>query len=184
MERIEEERRWSLERTRSRSFGITASLKYSVMSLCFETFERMAASCCMELRLPFFDVKVFRFLAAVPWDQKAREGTSKILLRESLKDILPSQIRGRLLKSESTPAIRLAFKNYAQREIQEIFKDPHPLLARMVSQKELAGLYERGLGEGEQVLKGAVSLWHLWYVVSLDHWLKKTKSLERSAPPL
>lgn len=157
---------------RSRSYGIHAWLKGGEVSLYLEALDRMAAACQIEIRHPFLDGRLLRFMARVPWDQKTKEGVNKRLLREAVKDLLPPNLSRRVGKAEFTPVIRHALESYAGGEIAQIFERPHPLLEWMVNPVKVRKLYENFFNSPRPSKKLAPSLIHLWYLVAVDQWLK------------
>ncbi|MEW9667328.1 asparagine synthase (glutamine-hydrolyzing) [Ammoniphilus sp. 3BR4] len=57
--------------------------------------DKMTMANSLELRVPFVDPKVFEFAATIPTQYKIANGTTKHVLREAMKDILPPQIKSR-----------------------------------------------------------------------------------------
>lgn len=57
--------------------------------------DKMTMANSLELRVPFVDPKVFEFAASIPTQYKIANGTTKHVLREAMKDILPPQIKTR-----------------------------------------------------------------------------------------
>jgi len=57
--------------------------------------DKMTMANSLELRVPFVDPKVFEFAATIPTKYKIANGTTKHVLREAMKDILPPQIKTR-----------------------------------------------------------------------------------------
>ena len=57
--------------------------------------DKMTMANSLELRVPFVDPKVFEFAAKIPTQYKIAEGTTKYVLREAMKDLLPPQIKTR-----------------------------------------------------------------------------------------
>lgn len=57
--------------------------------------DKMTMANSLELRVPFIDPKVFEFAATIPTKYKIANGTTKHVLREAMKDFLPSEIKSR-----------------------------------------------------------------------------------------
>jgi asparagine synthase (glutamine-hydrolysing) len=57
--------------------------------------DKMTMANSLELRVPFVDPKVFEFAATIPTEYKIANGTTKYVLREAMKDLLPPQIKTR-----------------------------------------------------------------------------------------
>jgi asparagine synthase (glutamine-hydrolysing) len=54
--------------------------------------DKMSMAHSLELRVPFLDTKVFEFAATIPTKYKLAEGTTKYILREAMKDFVPSDV--------------------------------------------------------------------------------------------
>jgi asparagine synthase (glutamine-hydrolysing) len=146
-----------------------------------EMISQAASARGLELRLPYLDLRLIRFLASVPWDHKEKNGKNKILLREAMRDLLPSEIRQRIKKSEFTPVIRPAMKRTAWGQIREAFEKPHPALGSMVIPEKLEPIYRRCFPAGpfKPSQRDLESFWFLWYIVSVDQWLKHRSEFEK-----
>jgi asparagine synthase (glutamine-hydrolysing) len=57
--------------------------------------DKMTMANSLELRVPFIDLKVFEAAAKIPTKYKIAKGTTKFVLREAMKDILPQEIHFR-----------------------------------------------------------------------------------------
>ncbi|WP_367026255.1 asparagine synthase-related protein [Methylococcus sp. ANG] len=57
----------------------------------------------LEFRHPFYDARLMDFLMSVPSEEKRRQGTTKYILREAMKTVLPESIRLRKGKAEFSP---------------------------------------------------------------------------------
>ncbi|GAB7386602.1 asparagine synthase (glutamine-hydrolyzing) [Bacillaceae bacterium] len=57
--------------------------------------DKMTMANSLELRVPFVDVEVFRLAATIPTRYKIAEGTTKHVLREAMKDLLPPDVKAR-----------------------------------------------------------------------------------------
>ena len=60
-----------------------------------ETEELVAARAGLELRYPFFDVRLVRLVLAIPYEHRLPGGHMKLLLRRALEDLLPPTITWR-----------------------------------------------------------------------------------------
>jgi len=57
--------------------------------------DKMTMANSLELRVPFVDCKVFEVASRIPTEYKIRDGTTKWVLREAMKDVLPEEIHSR-----------------------------------------------------------------------------------------
>ena len=155
-----------------------------------EALNRAQSASSLEIRFPFWDIRLIRFAASLPLIQKSRGGVTKILLREAMKDLLPNPVLNRLRKSEFTPAYLPAFEKYAAKEIKETYENPNPLLNSFVQSEKIRPFFNECFGSNGLPLALKKSRrprwlwWHGWYLVNLDQWLKRRQgflSNERSA---
>lgn len=65
--------------------------------------DRLAARAGVELRHPLYDVDLVDLVLSFPFDVRTAPGTSKVLLRAGLPDLLPAAVRVRTDKAEFTP---------------------------------------------------------------------------------
>lgn len=160
--------------TASRSYATHVWLQSNLALLAIEALDRSAAANQIEIRTPFFDLRVMKFMAGIPWYQKTFEGTKKVLLREAMRKILPSQVCKRMQKAEFGPGIIEALRRHADPALRACFSEPHPLLAEMTNPLEVKKLYEKFFSPTvvTREWNSAQSFWHLWYVVSVDQWAR------------
>jgi asparagine synthase (glutamine-hydrolysing) len=61
--------------------------------LHYEDRNSMAFS--IECRVPYLDISIVRFLSVMPYNQKIKNGMSKIILRNTTKGLIPESVRNR-----------------------------------------------------------------------------------------
>lgn len=54
--------------------------------------DKMSMAHSLELRVPFLDVEVFQVAASLPVRHRIGRGTTKLALREAVKDLLPPEV--------------------------------------------------------------------------------------------
>lgn len=175
-ERVEREFRWDPYVHASCSYGILNWLRAGHIPVYLETLDRASNCCQLEVRLPYLDLRLLRFAAQLPLEQKVSKGVTKVLLREALKESLPSLIRERLRKAEFTPLIRQGMKKYASLPMIGALRNPYPLLRSIIVTKKLRTLYKNCLHPERKGPQTQESLSFLWHFVSLDQWLKYQES--------
>jgi asparagine synthase (glutamine-hydrolysing) len=72
--------------------------------------DKMSMAHSLELRVPFVDPKVFQFAATIPTKYKVSLASTKMLLREAMKDIVPQDVQSRKKLGFPVP-IRVWLKN-------------------------------------------------------------------------
>lgn len=162
----------------SSSYGILNWIHSGAIPPYVEAVERAAASVPIEIRYPFLDPRVLRFLAAVPWDQKEGGAVRKRLLREAIGDLLPDPVRDRPRKAEFTPVVRASYENYLLGAMRETFESPHPVLRPMIVPGKVGRFFNEYFfaPHPRRSHRDGDSTWFLWYLLSIDQWLKHRTS--------
>ncbi|MFW9831297.1 MAG: asparagine synthase (glutamine-hydrolyzing) [Candidatus Thorarchaeota archaeon] len=141
--------------------------------------DRSAMAFSIETRVPFLDHRFVEYIIALPPEYKIKNGITKWVLREALKDILPKSIAARTDKiGFATPEANwLAKKGLTL--IEKILTDAHPYLATYVDKVTLERILNTRnielLDEGTQKL--------FFRILSLQTWLEiffKNELPERS----
>lgn len=133
--------------------------------LRFEDRSSMAHS--VESRLPFLDYRLVEFAFTLPYDQKIRLGTTKWILREAMRQVLPPIIRNRQDKiGFSTPEDQWFRKGF-RHVVLEIIDSPsfrgRPYF-RMHRLKDVL----------EEHLRGVRNLsTDIWRWINLEIWLRQ-----------
>ena len=114
---------------RKQELGLNGSLaerielditKFSLpVLLRYEDKNSMAFS--VEARVPFVDHVFAEYVAAMPINQKLRDGWTKFVLRQGLKDLLPESIRKRKSKMGFTTPEQVWFRAELSREVERVF---------------------------------------------------------------
>ena len=64
----------------------------SVLPTLLRNYDRYSMTASVEVRMPFMDYRIVTFLMSIPWQSKMRNGYTKSILRDALKDIMPKEI--------------------------------------------------------------------------------------------
>ncbi len=169
---------WNPHLHGSSSYGILSWILSASVPTYLEVVERAAASVPIEIRYPFLDLRVLRFMAAVPWDQKEGGAVRKRLLREAMQDLLPDSVRNRARKTEFSPVIRACYEKYLLGEMRETFQSPHPVLRSMIVPRKVGRFFNEYFfaRHPRRSYRDGDSTWFLWYLLSIDQWLKHRRS--------
>ena len=126
-----------------------------------ESWDRTAALVGVEERHPFLDRRVAEFAFALPEEQRAHRGRSKIVLRKAMKGRLPIPVEERRLQTDFTPvmtaAVRVLWK-------QRPFPSDATLSCGWTVASEMAASLDRAL-DGN--LK---DIWRVWAAAGIDIW--------------
>mgnify|MGYP001576088853 CR=1 FL=1 len=93
-------------------YGLPALLHYE---------DRNSMAFSIEARVPFLDYRLVEFMFSLPADQKLRKGTTKIVLRNAMKEILPEEVRTRQDKMGFVTPEDIWFRTVAKEKILGIF---------------------------------------------------------------
>jgi asparagine synthase (glutamine-hydrolysing) len=134
---------------------------YSGLSAHFhELWDRAAALVGVEERHPFLDRRVAEFAFALPEDQRAHRGLSKIVLRKAMRGGLPRSVEERRLQTDFTPIVTAAV---------EALGEDKKLFEALNSQGWIVE-NELFLSLQEVHDKNLTGLWRVWAAAGLNIW--------------
>ncbi len=81
----------------------------------------------IEPRYPFFDRRLMELCVALPGRAKLHRGTSRWVLRESMRGILPEPIRQRSDKADYSPYVVTALRDHDRGRIERVFEESDAL---------------------------------------------------------
>jgi len=127
--------------------------------------DQMSMAASIESRVPFLDHKLVEFSAALPERMKLRGGTTKYILRESMKGVLPEAILSRPKMGFPVPVaswFRGAFRNVI---------DEFGLSERALSR----GIFEPAFVESlvQRHQQGEDHSERLWALVNFEIWQRQ-----------
>jgi len=127
--------------------------------------DQMSMATSIESRVPFLDHKLVEFTAKMPDTMKLRGGTTKYVLRESMKGVLPEKILSRSKMGFPVPIgrwFRGAFKSVI---------DEYVLSERALSRDIFAPEFVRNIVSLHQA--GEDHSERLWSLVNFEMWLRR-----------
>ncbi len=116
----------------------------------------------LDLRFPYRDVEVIRFMAALPAHFSARGDTHKWITREAMRDRLPEQVRSRAKAGSLEPFFREAIFADASDVVQQLLRDPGARWPRYVKPERLWAAVAQAGTESDLLL--------IWLAVSYELW--------------
>lgn len=121
----------------------------------------------IELRHPFWDVRLVQLAAAIPDEVKLRPGRNKVILRESLTGRLPAAVAERRTKPSWTPVQQAWLTGPGRERVADLLD--HPRLAAE------GYVVPRVLQDGwNRYLAGQPGCSHvLWRALAAEHWLRQ-----------
>jgi asparagine synthase (glutamine-hydrolysing) len=70
----------------------------SILPTLLRNYDRYAMANGVEVRMPFLDYRLVSYCFSLPWKSKLRNGYTKAIVRDALKDIMPAEIVWRSTK--------------------------------------------------------------------------------------
>lgn len=88
------------ERENSKNLGFPGgqylgNVQHPFLAVGLERYDRVASLCAIEPRHPFINKRLVDFYLSVPWNQFARNGWPKFLLRKVAEQFIPSEVAWR-----------------------------------------------------------------------------------------
>lgn len=130
--------------------------------------DRMSMAHSLEVRVPFLDHRIVEFSASLPQNDKVRGSTLKFVLKELMRDKLPSEVLNRRKEGLDIPA-------------HEWMRGPlQPLLLDTLSREavEATGLFRWNFLEkliADHLARRIDVGYHLWGLMTLFLWMKRWK---------
>jgi hypothetical protein len=136
----------------------------------------------IELRYPFLDVRLARFVLSVPYEIRLPDGGLKSLLRHAMADLLPRK----LVDTPSKPPFDATFRLHIAPHLSEYA----PLLsegawqsAPYVERQAARRLVERVAADSTDGI-GWMEWQTAWDILMLERWMRALLGSPTLAPPL
>ena len=132
--------------------------------------DRNSMTYAVESRLPFLDYRLAEYIYNLPNEVKIRDGQTKWILREALKDLLPTEIKNRQDKKGFTVPEAYWFKHDLKEEIRQIFASESFNNRGIVEPGRASLLFEdflQGKNQNHQLIWRLYNL-EIWYRNFID----------------
>jgi len=134
--------------------------------------DRMSMAHGLEVRAPFLDHRVVEFVAALPSDLKLRRRTTKFILREAMRPLLPPEVLSKSKHGFEAPISRW-LRHELRESVEDVLFSPraqkrglfNPRTVKQLWADHLAGLTDAGH--------------QLWVLLMLELWFQRF--MDRSA---
>ena len=123
------------------------------------------ASAGIDLRHPFFDLRLIELLLSFPPEQRSRTDLSKPVLRRAMHGVLPQAVRDRVNHTEFSCFVEDVLFHHHGDAIHRLFEESRLEACGMVTSAEVLRLFE-GARRGERSLREVTT------VLALELWLK------------
>jgi asparagine synthase (glutamine-hydrolysing) len=128
--------------------------------------EAVGAGQGVEVRFPFFDVKLAELCLSMPPDQKIRRGWTRFVMRRAMEGVLPPEIQWRTTKAGMGAGYEFAYRTNRNARIEALLAGHDGIVDRYVNIERLRALHEnfmRGeatLGESRMLARAlTLALW-------------------------
>ncbi|WP_242927107.1 asparagine synthase (glutamine-hydrolyzing) [Pontibacter vulgaris] len=136
------------------------------MLLHYEDRNSMAHS--IESRVPFLDYRLVEFILSLPDNYKINEGQTKYIMRESLSDILPQEIKNRHDKMGFvTPETIWIQKNAEQ--VKQHLQSATEAMESLIDKEQVLTSFEKLVSSNIDINIGSV----FFRILTLHRWLLK-----------
>lgn len=157
------------------------SLTQTVLPQLLRYADRNSMAFSREVRLPFLDHRVVEFLFAIPAEQKIAGSTTKIVLRNAIRGVVPEEIRTRKDKLGFAPPEVSWLQGPLRPWITQIFASPQFKQREWTDSREVDKVWANFLA-GRTGLHTSV-----WRWLSLEMWVRvclapRTELLHDNAP--
>jgi asparagine synthase (glutamine-hydrolysing) len=133
-----------------------------------ELWDRSLARYVMEQRHPFCDRRVIEFAFALPQEQLCLDGRTKIILRSSMRDLLPEGVRERSDKAEFSFVFGDVFESMGG---ERLFDSLHIASLNLVDAQEVRTMAQELLASYRKNRNfESAHIWPLWMVLAVELW--------------
>tara|TARA_B100000963_G_scaffold284188_1_gene252971 strand:- start:26306 stop:28162 length:1857 start_codon:yes stop_codon:yes gene_type:complete len=130
----------------------------------FESLDIDYAPNGIEERHPFCDKRLMELCLNIPPQLKLKDGFTRYIMRESLKDYLPNSVRYRLTKSDLSPYFFYSAKNEIKNLISRLL-DTNSKISQYLNRQKLKKLFT-----SSDILTKEDTTWIINLVI-IDEWL-------------
>ncbi|MGQ0812307.1 MAG: asparagine synthase (glutamine-hydrolyzing) [Nitrospiraceae bacterium] len=142
-------------------------IKYNGLRALLHCEDRNAMAFGIETRLPFLDHRLVEFLLPLPNECKLRDGWTKVILRESMRGILPESVRLRADKMGFVTPEASWFKTVLREMVRDMLHDQRTRTRGYVNVGAAKKEFEAHLA-GRQDISSTI-----WRWLNLELWSRR-----------
>lgn len=136
------------------------------LPMLLDNEDRISMSFSLEARVPFLDYRLVEFCFGMDTKQKMNGYTTKHILREAFKDVLPKKVYERKDKKGFPVPLAEWFRNELKEDLQKMFNSSEFGKYNILDKQKVQKLFKEHLaGQDRSRL--------LWKVITLHYWLKE-----------
>ena len=140
-----------------------AGIVHPGVATFLEEGDHYAAAHGVEPRHPFYDVRLIEYCVALPPEMKMRDGWTRYVLREAMRDTLPETVRTRPSKGILTPNFHRGVVQHGAQTLDHMLFEPEAQ-ARLSPFLNLSEL---------ETARRSGDAHRLWTAVQLSAWLRE-----------
>lgn len=149
------------------------NINNSIWEFSFEIIENLSLIDKVEVRYPFFDLRIVEFCSSLPKHLKNKNGLNRYILRESLKEILPQSIYERVTKANLSPVSKNNVSKINIKQLQQKINNSE-ILRECLDE----GFFIYNLEE--QVKNNEIETYKIYQLMAILSWENKIKKLKDS----
>jgi asparagine synthase (glutamine-hydrolysing) len=135
-------------------------------------FDQAATTFALEQRYPFFDRRFMEFCLALPFEQKLRQGWTRVIFRRAMEKVLPPKVQWRTDKGNLRLNVRRRLLEERETLDAVILHDPG-VIERYVDVPALRAAYRRYLSQPVPSISEE-DLFTIFLSVNLALWLRQS----------
>lgn len=144
-------------------------LTRGIIPFILEVADRDTNAFSLEIRFPFFDKRLVEFCLALPPKQKINRGWTRWIMRQSLADILPTEIQWRGGKSDLSPNFNHGLLAFERDLLKEVILNNPKNIEKYVDIPDLRKTYHRYASK-----RNSDNAMEVWKAVTMELWLRHT----------
>jgi asparagine synthase (glutamine-hydrolysing) len=153
-------------------------LQSAVLREALGWVEACGAGRQVEVRFPFFDVRVAELCVSMPAGQKLRRGWTRFAMRKAMEGIVPSSVQWRSRKANMHAGWNHAYRKHQTGRVRALLSDPNSAVRAFLDPDRVRELHDRFIaGEASQAEEAV-----LWTAISLALWLSPQAGEAAQAP--
>jgi asparagine synthase (glutamine-hydrolysing) len=138
-----------------------------------ESIDRTIAPYNMEVRHPFYDIRLIEFCYAIPTEMKFKLGWNRYILRMAMQDIIPPEVQWNPEKSDLTPIFARNLLLYEEELLKTIILQDNEILKEFVDIEKLKQMFKEYYTE-----KSNYDPFDIWIAVLIFLWLEYSEILD------
>jgi asparagine synthase (glutamine-hydrolysing) len=142
------------------------SLRRTSLPALLHNEDRMSMAFSVETRLPFLDYRLVEFCCGLPASWKIQGTTTKRILREAMKDLLPRALVERRDKKGYATPLAQWLRNGLRGDVEALFRSERFRSRKILDPEKVLQKYRRHL-DGED------HTWEIWRWISLEMWFRR-----------